>query len=59
MLEPGEWRLEVRPFFAAAGLNDLDQGFARVALQSGEAVVALGSVVDNRTNDPTTVALVR
>ena len=58
-LAPGEWRLEVRPFVEAAGLTDLDQGFARVTLESGEAIIVLASVVDNRTNDPTTVALVQ
>jgi photosystem II stability/assembly factor-like uncharacterized protein len=59
VLAAGEWRLEVRPFAAAAGLTNLHQAFARVTLESGKAIVALASVVDNRTNDPTTVALVR
>ncbi|RLE28228.1 MAG: hypothetical protein DRJ65_00385 [Acidobacteria bacterium] len=58
-LAAGEWRLEIRPYAALAGLTDLDQGFARVTLESGKVIVALASVVDNRTNDPTTVALVR
>lgn len=58
-LESGTWYLEVRPFKTEAGLTDLDHGYARVTLDSGEAVVVLASVVDNRTNDPTTVALVR
>ncbi len=58
-LAAGAWHLEVRPFFAVAGLTDLDHAFARVTLESGEVIVALASVVDNQTNDPTTVALVR
>ncbi len=57
-LSAGEWKLDVQPF-ADAGVTDLDQGFARVSVTSGGGVWALASVIDNRTNDPTTVIVVR
>lgn len=54
-LAPGEWFQDNRPFFNRAGRTDLDSGYARVTVEAGGAVLAIGSVVDNLTNDPTTV----
>ena len=56
-LEPGQWQQEDRPFFKRAGLSDLATASARVEVLSGSGVVAYGSVVDNVTNDPTTMAM--
>ncbi len=57
-LDPGQWRQENRPFFTKAGEDDLAAGYARVRVTAGSGVVALASVVDNLTNDPTTQAMV-
>jgi len=57
-LDPGEWKQENRPFFTRGGRNDLAAGYAVVTVTAGAGVVATGSVVDNVTNDPTTVPMV-
>lgn len=58
-LLPGEWKQENRPFFLKAGQSNLTRGSARVAVTEGAGVIACASVVDNTTNDPTTLAMVR
>lgn len=58
-LLPGEWKQENRPFFAKGGQSNLTRGSARVAVTEGAGVIACASVVDNTTNDPTTLAMVR
>lgn len=58
-LNPGEWRQENRPFSTKAGQTNMERGFARVQVSSGDGVIAYASVVDNRTNDPTTMPMVR
>jgi hypothetical protein len=40
-----------------AGREDLEAASARVTLVSGDGVVAYASVIDNRTNDATTVPM--
>ena len=55
-LAAGEMKQDNRPFFARAGKANLAAGSARVVINSGSGVVALASVVDNVTNDPTTIA---
>lgn len=57
-LGPGEWRQENRPFAEVGRLTDVENGFALVEVESGGGIMAYGSVVDNVTNDPTTVPLV-
>ena len=57
-LDPGEWKQENRPFFAKAAQTALDRGYARVKLSAGYGVIASASVVDNGTNDPTTVTMI-
>ncbi len=57
-LAPGQWYQDNRPFANRAGLADLAAGSARVEVLSGSGVVAYGSVVDNVTNDPTTMPMV-
>ena len=58
-LAPGEWRQENRPFFTKAGRTAMDSGYAKVTVASGYGLVATASVVDNATNDPRTVEMVR
>lgn len=50
-----ESRLEVEPFRTKAGQTNMTTGFARVTVLTGDAVVALASVVDSVTQDPTAV----
>jgi hypothetical protein len=59
ILAPGQWRQEDQPFLNKAHRNDLDHAFARVSVTSGSGVFALASVVDNTTNDATTVTMTR
>ncbi len=54
-LNPGEWKQETQPFFTKAGQTAMDRGYARITVQSGSGVFAFASVVDNLTNDPTTI----
>ncbi len=58
-LAPGEWAQQNRPFFGYAGETAMDEGYATVTVTSGTGVVATASVVDNTTNDPTTVVFAR
>jgi hypothetical protein len=52
-----QWSQENRPFMRKAGREDLEAASARVTLVSGDGVVAYASVIDNRTNDATTVPM--
>ena len=54
-LNTGDWKQETQPYKNRAGTTNIDRGYARVTVQSGSAVFAFASVVDNTTNDPTTV----
>jgi hypothetical protein len=58
-LTQGQWAQEDRPFKKKAHATALDRGYAKVTVQSGSGVYALASVIDNVTNDPTTVAMQR
>jgi len=57
-LQPGQWKQENRPFANRAGATDLPAGYARVSVSSG-SVIGYASVIDNKTNDPTTLPMVR
>jgi hypothetical protein len=57
-LAPGEWKQENQPFKKKAGQTDLAAGYVTVEVLTGDGVIAYGSVVDNTTNDPTTVEMV-
>jgi len=59
VLEPGQWWQDNRPFFNRAGRDDLDAAWAGVAVSAGSGVFAYASVIDNVTNDPTTVTMAR
>lgn len=56
-LNPGEWKQENRPFFYKAGQTQMFDGYAKVTVTSGTGVLMAGSVIDNVTNDPTTVPM--
>jgi PKD repeat protein len=53
-LQPGSfWQEEV--FKNNTTRKDLDACYAKVTVQSGSGILAHGSVIDGRTNDPTTL----
>jgi hypothetical protein len=53
-----EGRLQLQePFSRFAGRDDLDACYATVEVEAGEGMIAYASVIDNATNDPTTVAM--
>ena len=58
-LTPGQWAQETQPFMNKAGQTAMDRGYAKITVQSGSGVFGFASVVDNLTNDPTTVAMQR
>lgn len=58
-LAPGEYKQEGRPFAFKAGQTNLTRGYAEVTVTQGSGVLPLASVIDNTTNDPTTVVFVR
>ncbi len=58
-LAAGAWLQENRPFAQRAGRSSLTAGTARVTVISGSGVLAYATVVDNVTNDPTTVSLAK
>jgi hypothetical protein len=55
----GEWAQEIQPFRSKAGQTSMDRGYAKVTVTLGTGVFAFASVVDNITDDPTTVAMQR
>jgi hypothetical protein len=56
---PGE-RLQLQePFDRLAGRGDLDAAYASVAVSAGSGVIAYASVIDNVTNDPSTITMKR
>jgi len=57
VIEPERWISDNRSFFWRAGREDLDAGSAMVTVISGDGVVAYASVIDNLTNDATTVPM--
>ena len=54
-LEAGEWAQQNRPYERLFGVTDLAAGSARIQVISGSGILAYASVVDNVTNDPTTI----
>ena len=58
-LGPGQWRQESEPFRRRFGISNLNQGYAVARVISGSGVVVYGSVVDNHTNDATTIPMKR
>lgn len=58
-LKPGEWRQVTQPFRTLARQTAMASGYAKVTVTSGSGVFAYGSVVDNTTNDPTTIPMLQ
>ncbi|MBZ5589738.1 MAG: hypothetical protein LAO05_14365 [Acidobacteriia bacterium] len=58
-LNPGDWKQETQPFLNKAGQTAMDRGYAKITVQTGSGVFAFASVIDNLTNDPTTVTMQR
>ncbi|MBZ5587017.1 MAG: hypothetical protein LAO05_00460 [Acidobacteriia bacterium] len=58
-LPAGRWAQVTQPFLNYAGQTAMDRGYARLTVQTGSGVFGFASVVDNITNDPTTVAMQR
>ena len=58
-LNPGQYKQENRPFSTKAGQTNLARGYARVTVTEGHGVIASASVIDNLTNDPTTMPMHR
>ena len=48
---------KTRPFANLAGRSDLVRGYAIVTVTSGAGVLAYASVIDNQTQDPTTIPM--
>jgi len=57
-LDPGEWRQQQQPYANRFGITDLDAGHATIRVLSGSKVLTYASIVDNTTNDPTTIPVV-
>ncbi len=58
-LAAGQWVQPAQPFLNVAGQTAMDSGYARITVQTGSGVFAFASVIDNITNDPTTIAMQR
>jgi PKD repeat protein len=58
-LAPGDWAQQNRPFYGYADQTSLDTGYAKVTVNSGAGIIATAAVIDNITNDPTTVPMTR
>jgi len=58
-LAAGQWAQETQPFKNVAGQTAMDRGYAKITVQSGLGVFGFASVIDNITNDPTTVTMQR
>ena len=56
---PGEWQQATQPFKKLANQTGMDRGYAKVTITAGSGVIASASVIDNVTNDPTTVQMCR
>jgi len=56
---PGQSWQANRPFSTQAGRTNLSGGSARVTVTAGSGVIAYASVVDNGTQDPTTIPMKR
>lgn len=58
-LAPALWKQENQPFVKRAHQTNMSRGWAKVTVTSGSGVVAVASLIDNVTNDPTTVAMIK
>jgi hypothetical protein len=58
-LSPGESKQTNRPFLSVAGQTNLRSGYARVSVGLGGGIYAYASLIDNITNNPTTIGMVK
>jgi hypothetical protein len=58
-LAAGHWAQETQPFKSKALQTAMDRGYAKITAQTGSGVFGFASVIDNITNDPTTVVMQR
>ena len=58
-IPPGQWRQDSEPFRRRFGITNLNQGYAVARVISGSGVIVYASVVDNNTNDATTIPMKR
>ncbi|RLE25084.1 MAG: hypothetical protein DRJ65_08610 [Acidobacteria bacterium] len=58
-IAPGGRTQLQEPFDRIAGRTDISSGYAVVEIVTGTGVTAYASIIDNRTNDPTTVPMQR
>ncbi|MEP0775986.1 MAG: SBBP repeat-containing protein [Acidobacteriota bacterium] len=60
-LAPGQFRQRARPFFnnASPQQTNMSRGYAKITVLSGSGILAYASVIDNVTQDPTTVVMQR
>jgi PKD repeat protein len=56
-LAAGQWSQVTQPFKNGAGQTAMDRGYATITVQTGSGVFGFASVIDNLTNDPTTVMM--
>jgi PKD repeat protein len=54
-LEPGIWKQDNRPFLERADRADIESGWARIEVTTGNGVLVYASVIDRVTGDATTV----
>jgi hypothetical protein len=53
----GVWSQATQPFLNTGNQTAMDARYATVTVRSGSGVFAFTSVIDNITNNPTTVAM--
>jgi len=56
-LTAGQWAQATQPFKNQAGQTAMDRGYAKITVQSGSGVLGVASLINNITNDPTTVTM--
>jgi hypothetical protein len=56
-LTAGEWTQATQPFKNHAGQTAMDRGYVKITVQSGSGVLGVASLVNNITNDPTTITM--
>jgi hypothetical protein len=54
-IPPGAARQDLEPFKNRANAPDVDWGFATITVLKGTNVIMSGSMIDMKTNDPTTI----
>jgi len=53
----GQVKADNKPYNARFGRTNITPGYAKVTVSSGSGIWVYGSVLDNKTSDPTTIAM--